>query len=168
MGTRERYEPGTFSWVELATHDAQGAKAFYGELFGREYDDNPVGEGDAVYSMAKRDGRFVGAVFQSDQGTPHWNSYITVASVDEAAAKAGEAGGHVAAEPFDVMDAGRMTVVQDPTGAAVCLWEAKRHIGAGLVNAPGALSWNDLMTTDVGKAAEFYSQVFGWEVAEVE
>jgi predicted enzyme related to lactoylglutathione lyase len=166
MGTRESYEPGTFSWVELATSDADGAKRFYTELFGWDYDDNPLGEG-AVYSMAKVDGQVVGALYASEQ-PPHWNSYVTVKSADEAAEAVKEAGGTVAAEPFDVLESGRMLVIQDPTGAPLCLWEPKAHIGAGLVNAPGALTWNDLMTTDVERAAEFYCEVFGWEVAPVE
>src|SRR3954454_13200804 len=115
MGTRDSYEPGTFSWVELATSDADAAKRFYGELFGWEYDDNPMGEG-AVYSMATVDGQVAAALFASEQ-PPHWNCYVTVASADDAAEKVKEAGGTVAAEPFDVMDVGRMTVIQDPTGA---------------------------------------------------
>lgn len=166
MGTRERYEPGTFCWVELATSDEDAAKEFYGSLLGWSYDDRSIGE-DAVYSMAKLDDHHVAAIFKSDQ-PPHWNSYVTVDDVEAAARKADEAGGTVAAEPFDVMEAGRMAVVEDPTGATLCLWEARDHIGATLVNAPGALSWNDLATSDVGKAAEFYGELFGWEVAEVE
>src|SRR3954466_10047652 len=150
MGTRERHEPGTFSWVELATSDADAAKAFYGELFGWEYDDNEIGDG-MVYSMATIDGKVVGALFKSEQ-PPHWNSYITVESVEDAVEKAKEAGGEVVQEPMDVMDAGRMAVIQDPSGAPVSLWEAKDSIGAELVNSPGALAWNDLMTHDVDKA----------------
>jgi predicted enzyme related to lactoylglutathione lyase len=166
MGIRERYEPGTFSWVELATSDAEAAKAFYAELFGWEYEDDEVGAG-MVYSTARRDGHVVAALLGSDQ-PPHWNSYISVASVDEAAKKVDEAGGKVVQEPFDVMDVGRMAVIQDPSGAPVSLWEGSKRIGADLVNSPGALTWNDLMTHDVGKASEFYCEVFGWEVGTVE
>ena len=165
MGTRDRYEPGTFSWVELTTSDAEAAKRFYGELFGWEYDDRPIGDG-MVYSMAQLEGRTAAALFQSEQ-PPHWNSYITVDSVDDTLKKVADAGGQ-AGEAFDVMDAGRMATISDPTGAPVALWEAKANPGAGIVNVPGSLTWNDLMTTDVGKAAEFYCELFGWEVAEVE
>ncbi len=166
MGTRERYEPGAFSWVDLATDDVDAAKGFYAKLLGWEYDDNDMGEGGA-YSMAKVDGRYVGALFQTD-GPPRWNSYITVESADDAAEKAKENGAEIVAEPFDVSDAGRMTVVQDPSGAVVSLWEARDRAGADLVNAPGALSWNDLMTHDVATASAFYCELFGWEVAEVQ
>src|SRR4051812_17737087 len=81
MGKRTSYEPGTFSWAELATSDADGAKAFYTRLFGWGYDDYPLPDGQ-VYTMARHDGESVAALFASDQ-PPHWNCYVTVASADE-------------------------------------------------------------------------------------
>jgi predicted enzyme related to lactoylglutathione lyase len=167
MGTREKHEPGTFSWAELATTDGDAAKAFYSKLFGWDYDEDEVPGGGGVYSMAKVDGKYVGAVFQAD-GPARWNSYITVEDVSETVEKAREAGATIHAEPFEVGESGRMAVVQDPTGGVFSVWEPKEHIGAQLVNAHGALTWNDLMTYDVGAAAEFYTELFGWEVAEVD
>ena len=115
MGERTSYAPGTFSWAELVTSDAAAAKSFYSRVFGWEYDDTPIGDGQ-VYSMALRDGGQVAALYQSDQ-RPHWNCYVTVTSVDEATARAGERGGKILSEPFDVLDVGRMSVIGDPTGA---------------------------------------------------
>ena len=165
MGERTSYEPGTFSWAELATSDAGAAKQFYASVFGWEYEDNPIGDGQ-VYSMALRDGKHVAAVFDSDQ-PPHWNCYVTVTSVDEATARAKEQGANVLAEPFDVMDVGRMAVIADPAGAALCLWEARSHIGAALVNTPGAMTWNDLVTPDAEAAERFYGALFGWTAQEI-
>jgi uncharacterized protein len=165
MGERTSYPPGTFSWAELATSDSAGAKAFYSSVFAWDYDDNPIGDGQ-VYSMASRDGKVVAALFGSDQ-PPHWNCYVTVDSVDEATGRAGELGAGVVAEPFDVMDVGRMSVVVDPTGAALCLWEARSQIGAALVNTPGAMTWNDLLTPDGDAAARFYEALFGWTTEEI-
>ena len=42
------------------------------------------------------------------------------------------------------MDAGRMAVLQDPTGAVFQVWEPKRHIGAKILDEPGALCWTEL------------------------
>jgi uncharacterized protein len=165
MGERTSYPPGTFSWAELATSDADAAKAFYASLFAWEYDDRPIPDG-SVYSMALRDGKSVAALFRSDE-PPHWNCYVTVASVEESAARAGELGGRVLAEPFDVMDVGRMAVIADPAGAALCLWEPRSNIGAALVNTPGALSWNDLVTPDPDGAVSFYGSLFGWTTQEI-
>jgi uncharacterized protein len=166
MGERTSYPPGTFSWAELATSDADAAKDFYTRVFGWEYDDNPAGEGQ-IYSMARRDGHHVAALFNDDRQPPHWNCYVTVASAGETTEKAKDLGASVMAEPFDVMDVGRMAVIADPAGAALCLWEPRAHIGATLVNAPGALAWNDLVTSDPESAADFYGKLFGWTFEEI-
>lgn len=165
MGERTSYTPGTFSWAELATSDADGAKSFYTHLFGWEYEDNPMGDGQ-VYSMATREGKHVAALFNSAE-PPHWNCYVTVTSADDAARRARELGATVVAEPFDVMDVGRMALITDPSGASLCLWEPRRHIGAALVNTPGSLTWNDLATPDPDAAARFYGDLFGWTTAEI-
>jgi predicted enzyme related to lactoylglutathione lyase len=163
MGTRDGFEHGTFSWAELTSSDGEAAKDFYARVFGWEYDDNPIGEG-AVYSMAKQDGRYVGAMFEAADRPVAWTAYVTVDDADAAAERAEQLGGAVMAAPFDVMDAGRMTVIADPQGAVLALWEARGHPGAGLVNAPGALCWNELWTSDPDAAASFYSDLLGWEV----
>jgi predicted enzyme related to lactoylglutathione lyase len=165
MAERTKHEPGTFSWVELATRDGAAAKRFYTSLFGWGVDEMPVGDG-TTYTMLTKNGKRVGALYQmsaQQQGVPpHWNSYVTVASADDSAAQAKKLGGNVMLEPFDVLDAGRMAVVADPTGAVFSLWQPKRHIGADLVNEPGAFCWNELYTTDPNKAADFYMGLFGW------
>jgi hypothetical protein len=166
MPERNEYAPGTPNWVDLQTTDQQAAKQFYGELFGWTFEDMPMGDGN-VYTMARLKGRDVGAIAplgeQAAAGVPpHWNSYVSVSDVDATAATVAPAGGNVMMPPFDVLDAGRMTVLQDPTGAVIIAWQAKNHIGAGIVNEAGAFSWNELLTPDVPKAAAFYEKVFGW------
>jgi predicted enzyme related to lactoylglutathione lyase len=89
-----------------------------------------------------------------------WNTYLAVDSVDDATARVEAAGGKVAMAPFDVMDAGRMSFVMDPSGAPVALWQANQHIGATLVNEPGTLNWNELVTSDQA-VFPFYSAVTG-------
>jgi predicted enzyme related to lactoylglutathione lyase len=167
MGERTSYPPGTFSWAELATSDADAAKAFYASVLGWEYRDTPIPDG-SVYSTALRDGKDVAALFSSDEQPPHWNCYVTVESADDTAKRAGELGATVAAEAFDVMDLGRMAVIIDPVGAALCLWEPRKHIGASLVNTPGAMTWNDLITPDPAESAKFYGELFSWRTQEVE
>jgi len=62
------------------------------------------------------------------------------------------------------MAAGRMAVLQDPTGAVVCAWQPGANIGARIVNEPGTMSWCELATTDPDKAGPFLSQLFGWRL----
>ena len=59
-----------------------------------------------------------------------------------------------------------MAVIRDPQGAYFMLWQPREHIGAGLVNAPGALVWNELQSPDLDASASFYSDLFGWEVEQ--
>jgi predicted enzyme related to lactoylglutathione lyase len=166
MANRESYAPGTPSWVDLATNDQAAAKSFYGALFGWSYDDMAVGD-DVFYSMATLRGSNVAAIApqqqaQLDAGVPpHWQMYITVADVDAAAALVEGAGGSVHVPPFDVMDAGRMAVINDPTGAFVMLWTAINNPGAGIVNEPGAFTWSELVAPPNERTASFYETVVG-------
>lgn len=167
MGKRERYEPGTFSWLDLSTSDVASAKSFYGELFGWEFEDSEI-PGGGVYTMCHLQGDEVAAIMQEDTQPGHWNNYVTVASADETTAKAKQLGAHVFEEPFDVMESGRMAVFADPGGAVFCVWEARDHIGAGRVNDVGCMAWNELQTRDVGTASDFYKDLFGWQMEPIE
>lgn len=166
MPRRTSYRPGTPNWVDLQTPDQRGAKEFYGQLFGWDFDDQRIPDG-GVYSMAVRNGGVVGAIATQSpelaaQGVPPmWNTYIAVDDVDAATAEVEPAGGTVLMAPFDVMDAGRMAFVADPAGAAVALWQANQHIGATVVNEPGAVIWNELLTHDVDAVLPFYARVVG-------
>ena len=161
------HPPGSFSWPELATTDQKAAVSFYRALFGWEVNEQPLGPGE-TYSMFQMRGKETGAACtlrpEERQGgvPPHWNSYVTVANVDESVKKAQQLGAKVFAPPFDVMDAGRMSVLQDPTGAVFQVWQPKRSIGAKILNEPGALCWTELTTTDAKAAEAFYTQLFGW------
>jgi len=167
MPERSSYAPGTFSWSDLTTTDTEGAKAFYTSLFGWDFEDTPIPDG-GVYTMLSKNGKAVGALSAAREGQPpFWNSYVTVASADDSAAAAREHGGTVFMEPFDVMDVGRMAVVQDPTGAFFAVWEPRANIGAELVNEPGALSITQLNTTDPERAQSFYEGLFGWRFESV-
>lgn len=167
MGEVTEHAPGTFCWIDASVNDVAEAKRFYGEILGWSFVDLPMGEGQ-VYSMAQIRGKDVAALSPQqpemrEQGIPpHWTAYIAVKSVDETAAKVEGLGGKLLAPPFDVLQVGRMAVVQDPTGAVVALWEARGHIGASLVGDVGALCWVELLTTDTARAAAFYGGLLGW------
>src|SRR3954466_4704857 len=170
MGERTGFAPGTFCWIDLATTDQEAAKTFYSELFGWEIEDMPAGDG-MIYSMARLNGRAAAAIAaqppqQAEAGVPPaWNNYVSVESADAAAEKASELGGTVHAPPFDVLEAGRMAVIQDPQGAFFMAWEPRQMFGAGVVNEPGALCWNELASTDLEASAGFYRDLFGWTMA---
>ena len=167
MSEMKEYPPNTFSWVDLGTSDQNAAKKFYGELFGWSYEDMPIDD-KSVYSMSKLKGKDAAAIStlseeMASQGVPpNWLSYVSVKNADDMAKKARKLGATIVKEPFDVFDVGRMAVIQDPTGAVFALWQPKAHKGAALVNEHGALTWNELLTTDVDKAGSFYTKLFDW------
>ena len=168
MGERTEHPPGTFSWADLSTTDTEGAKAFYTGLFGWDTEDNPIPDG-GVYTMLAKGGKAVGGLSATMEGQPAaWNCYVTVESADDGAAAAGEQGGTVIMEPFDVMDVGRMAVIQYPQGAFFMVWEPRASIGAEVVNGPGALSWNELASPDPPESADFYGSLFGWRAEQME
>lgn len=163
-----KYPHGAFSWIELTTPDPDKAKQFYAGLFGWTYKDMPV-TGGMHYTMVHLDGKPVAGLYllssemQQMGITTNWGSYITVNNVDETTAQVTAAGGSVIEQPFEVMDSGRMSLIQDPTGATVCLWQPRAHIGSSFYQRPGALCWNELYTTDVPAAAAFYTTLLGWK-----
>jgi predicted enzyme related to lactoylglutathione lyase len=162
MSEVTEHAPGTPSWVDLATTDADAAEAFYTALFGWTSEDQ--GEEAGHYRVLRKGGRDVAALYAMgpDHGPSCWNTYVTVADVDAAVERVDPAGGMVIAPPFDVLEVGRMAVVSDPAGAIVALWQPAGHVGAGLINEPGALCWNELITGDRERAAAFYAAVIGW------
>jgi predicted enzyme related to lactoylglutathione lyase len=168
MSERASYTPGTPSWVELGTPDIEATATFYGALFGWEIPELPNSAELGGYRRAKKDGKDVAGVapLMQEGQPPAWTSYISVEDADATAATVKEAGGSVIAEPMDVMDLGRMAIFADPTGAVFGIWQPGTFPGAGLVNEPGALAWNELGTRDPEAAKAFYSAVFGWGTRE--
>lgn len=167
MAERDDHAPGTFCWTVLSTTDQQAAARFYGGLFGWR----AAAEAGASRSAMRLRGRDVAAIAAQPErqrasgARPMWTSYVAVASADAAAALAVELGGAVHAPPFDVAGEGRLAVIADPQGALLVLWQAAGHRGAGLVNEPGALVWNELTSPEPEAAAGFYAGLLGWRAA---
>jgi predicted enzyme related to lactoylglutathione lyase len=167
MPERDGYIPGVPCWVDTQQPDPASALSFYEGLFGWEFE-NVVPEGSGgTYHLARLRGGDVAGIGSVPDGAPPiavWNTYVAVLSADASTRQVRDAGGAVLVEPADVLDAGRMAVVADPEGAVFCLWEAKGHFGAAVVNEHGALNFNGLVTRDLEGAAAFYGSVFGWHV----
>jgi hypothetical protein len=153
-------------WVDLTSPDVKAAARFYGELFGWQAED--LGEQAGNYHMFRKDGKMVAAASapMAPGQPPAWTTYVATDDANATAAKVREAGGQVAMEPFDVMDAGRMAVFQDPTGAFIAVWQPGNHKGAELANEPGSFTWTELQTRDINAAKQFYPKVFGWGIKD--
>ena len=103
------YPFGLFSWTDIAVPDTEAAKTFYSGLFGWEAADQQDPEGNHIYTMFSLDGKSAAGMGEqmqemTDQGIPPtWNSYVTVASVDETIDKVTAAGGSVMMPAVDVL-----------------------------------------------------------------
>lgn len=113
---------GAFGWFELMTTDVEGAKAFYKNLFGWEYEETPLPNG-GNYIVAKVDGEAVAGIMgQPDECKgmkPGWEIYITVNDVDATVTAVTQQGGKVLRPAFDIPEVGRFCVLQDPQGAVI-------------------------------------------------
>lgn len=167
MAKFDSYQQGTPSWVEHSSSDPQASKEFYGQLFGWDFEDNPMtddaGNDLGVYSIAKLDDdRIAGLGPVMDQAQPSsWGVYLASDDVDAAVLKAQGAGGKVLAPPMDVPDQGRMAWVTDPSGAAIGLWQEKGFAGTQRANEPGTPIWNELVTPDIDAVTPFYADTVG-------
>jgi predicted enzyme related to lactoylglutathione lyase len=166
----ERLKQGEFAWTDLSASDLDAQTAFYEGLFGWQHTDVPFA-GGMIYRMFSIEGRTVcgASAITPDMaaaGVPSaWNVYIAVDNVDDALARAIGLGAKEAMAPMDVMDRGRYAAIVDPTGAVVFLWHATTPDEKQTYGEPGSLAWNDLVTRDPAKAADFYSALVGWTIA---
>lgn len=165
--------PGNFCWIDFATPNPDRLKVFYQKVFHWKYNDNPMPEGDVYTMISTADGGSVGGLFQMPDemkktgASPHISNYIAVDNADDIAKKAHDLGATIRMAPFDVIDYGRMAVLIDPTGASFSIWQCKpSNYDSEMAQreAHGMFCWQELMTTDVDKAAQFYQHLFGWEL----
>jgi hypothetical protein len=94
---------------------------------------------------------------------PHWLSWVYVDDADAVAARVAGLGGKVLAGPMDYGDMGRGAVIADPTGAAFALWQPKGPIEPRVKQQAGAVTWNELLTTNVDASGSFLSKLLGWK-----
>lgn len=151
------------AWIDLSTADPDAARDYYSKLFGwtAEPEKDPEAGGYAIARLGGQDVAGIGG--QQDPNAPQaWMVYIGTRDADASAKKIEAEGGKVVAPPFDVMDAGRMAVFQDPSGAFISVWQPKTMNGFGVQRKAGAFAWAELNSRGFEKAKPFYKRVFGW------
>lgn len=162
----KKYPQGLFCWADVASTDIAKTEDFLSGLMGWRVEHAPTDAGPDYTLFYLGDDAVAGGMpsyGDSDEEQSFWANYIAVDDLDVTVEKAKKLGAKVIMPSMKVMDAGHMAGIQDPTGAVVMFWQANNHIGAGIVNTVGAMGWNELLTTDVEKATNFYTDLFGWE-----
>lgn len=162
------FDAGQFCRVDLNARDSDAARTFYsgvlgwtGEFAGRASAAGPYER----FFLGRRVVAGMGRMSEPmrEAGSPStWVSYVRVDDVDAIATAAGELGAAIRMAPADISTAGRMAMIDDPTGAPLAFWQPGSDRGAELVTQPGALCWNELATPDLNAATGFYRDLLGW------
>lgn len=167
------YPAGVPSWVDVEQDDVERATAFYGAVLGWTFHDATPPDAPARYVVAQVDGQDAAGIGgpASPTGTastdPSWHTYVAVDDVEAGLARAADAGATVTHGPTVAGEGGTWAEVRDGQGVMLRLWQARRRLGAQLVNAPGGWNFSDLHTSDPEAAQALYGHAFGWEFSDV-
>ena len=169
--TNERL-PGKIVWRDLLTHDVEGSKNFYGSLFGWEFEAVGSASGlgsDSAYTLIRHNGLLIGGMIDTValNGRDDISQWIVVMSVDdvgEAADSFAASGGEVITPPTDLRRRGRLSVVRDAEGALLGLLQTKDGDPIDKEPVVDGFLWDELWTSDVDRATEFYTGVTGLQV----
>jgi uncharacterized protein len=191
MSARDESILGEPCWVDLMSPDVDVARDFYTRLFGwtsteggAEYgsyvtfrvDDEPVAglagsmpgsetPGAQAPGTQASGTQAPGAQAAGARRAPSaWMTYLSVADADAATEAAHGAGAEVIAPPLTVGEQGRMSVIADPSGAVLGLWQPAAHTGYSRFGEVGTAVWHELNTRDWEAATAFYRDVFGWQL----
>lgn len=160
MTTHLKPKPaGTPTWVDLATPNADAARAFYKAVFGWDYD--VANEQFGGYTTARVGNRTSAGIAPTPpdmSGVPvAWSLYFASDDVDADVARAVSLGAKVLYPAMVVGDFGTMATLADPTGAQFSFWKAGSHIGSQINDEPGAVGWYELYSSDAKRARDFYT-----------
>ena len=156
-------------WFNLATPDAEGAKVFYGGLFGWEWADVPMSGGN-TYHMAIRGDANIAGMYQQDPSDTFgsvWINQVFVEDAEDTAKRIETNGGEVLSAPTNADGWGVSAVVRTHEGAVFGLWQSLMGYGADVFGETGAVCWIEYHTQDLVAAKQFYSAVFGTSFDEI-
>jgi hypothetical protein len=165
MTTFSQAKPaGTPTWIDLATPDADAARAFYRAVFGWEYDiAGPEFGGYTTARLGQRQVAGIGGNTTPDGTTfpVAWGLFFATDTIEADVARAVELGATVLFPAMAVGEFGSMATCLDPGGAAFSFWQAGTHIGAEVTDEPGSATWFELYAPDAKQARDFYAALLG-------
>lgn len=163
--SQDTYIPGKFVHADLVTNDLSAATAFYGGLFGWEFDKHPD------YAVVFAGDRDMGTIFQRDlpldaTRKPRWVAYMSVPDVAAAQQIVTNNGGSTVLAPRTVPDLGTLAIFTDAEGAVF----GATHLDGGdpedYLAEPGEWIWIQLLSRDPLKAGDFYKQLAPYELLD--
>ncbi|GAA2747276.1 VOC family protein [Terrabacter aerolatus] len=161
------YPYGSPCWVDLLVADVPRAKAFYGDLFGWQWLSGDPSTGG--YTMALLDGHPVAGISRKPDSAPvpsQWTTYLRVGDLEVAALAINAYGGRTLGRPVAIGALSRTLIAVDPGGTYFGVWEPGDLPGSGVLDEPGSLTWNELLTRDYDRVQGFALAVFGHEFTD--
>jgi uncharacterized protein len=160
---------GKVVWADLVTPDLDGAKRFYGGLFGWTFRDVP---GDRNYALALLGGEPVaGMVLKARPAgqslQPAWLTFLAVRDVAAAQQAAVQHGGKVLSEAHDVPHRGRQAVLADSDGAVFAVLAAEGGDPPDYLAMPGEWIWSSVLVKDPKQETDFYKSLLGYDVYDL-
>ena len=160
---------GRFVWYENLAKNPDEAINFYTDVVG--WKTQPFGEDNHYVMWVGEQGPLGGVMKLPDEAAqmgapPCWMAHVLVEDVDATVSAAKKLGGKVHKEPEDLPTVGRFAVIADPQGASICVFAPKEPMTLHDSSKNGEFCWNELVTSNFAAAFDFYSQLFGWKVAQ--
>jgi predicted enzyme related to lactoylglutathione lyase len=159
IGTPGNTQPGKVVWHDLVTPDLDKARAFYGELFGWQFEQ--LGDG---YLLARYQGRPVAGLARLDagHGSAHWLPLVSVTDIAKAQKTTRTDGGDVALSAFELEGRGQVAILKDPQGAAFGVLQSSYGDPEDRIPAVNTWLWNEIWTNDIAGATTYYEELFGY------
>jgi predicted enzyme related to lactoylglutathione lyase len=157
---------GRFVWHELVVPRPDAAQSFYTQV--TPWKTQPW-DHSADYTLLVNAGTPLGGIAQLDSELsargvpPHWLPYVSVYDVDACTRQVVSLGGQIRMGPREVPNVGAWSVVADPQGAVLGIYEPANPARPTASPGIGEFSWHELTTTDYKAAGEFYRALFRWE-----
>jgi predicted enzyme related to lactoylglutathione lyase len=168
MVKRDTPPAGAPCWADLWTSDVEGARRFYGELFGWGSEE-PNPEFGGYFSFTREGERIAGGM--GDMGDMkadnRWKVYFATPDINETLERVQSHGGQIIAPAMPVADLGIQSILVDPGGAPLGLWQPGTHPGFTVLGEHASPSWVELHTRTHARAVDFYRSVFSWEITPV-
>lgn len=162
---------GKVVWRDLLTNTPEASKHFYGELFGWEFEEPGIifGIGGAGgYTLIRHNGRLIGGIVDTNSldkrdNISQWITTMSVTDIDVAAGRVAGTGGSVISPPQRIGSRGQMAIVEDPTGAVFAMIQTSDGDPPDHESDYDGWLWDELWTSDVDSATEFYRSVIGFQ-----
>lgn len=162
---------GKIVWHDLLTNTPEESRKFYGELFGWEFETPGIDlgfGGESSYMLIRHKGNLIGGMIDANalkkkNNISQWVTMMSVDDIDATASSIAGTGGKVLTPPTELKSRGKLAIVEDPTGAIFALIETKEGDPADREPTHNNFFWDELWTSDVEQASNFYHHVVGYE-----